>query len=98
MPTLAQLIDTYEHPGRMLGAFCRNGHERAVHERKYARAGVLHPTRVCLACQQERRLLARTDRRSPSWRQDGHPDDLLWERFCREIVDRIEAVRQEEVG
>jgi hypothetical protein len=95
MASLAALIDAYEHPGRMIGAYCKNGHERAVHERRYARAGQRFPNRVCMACQRDRRQQARTDRRSPSWRKDGHPDDLLWENFCREIVHRIEAVRRE---
>jgi hypothetical protein len=96
MPTLAALIDAYEHPGRQVGEFCKRGHERAVYERRYgSRRSTI---RVCLACQRAREKQERTqraeDRRTFALRP--HPDALLWDAFCRDIEGRIHAVRAEQ--
>ena len=94
MPTLAALIDAYEHPGREVGAYCKNGHERAVYERRYARSdGTL--TRCCLLCQRAREKQQRerrtADRRA--FAAQRHPDAVLWDAFCRDVEQRIQAVR-----
>jgi hypothetical protein len=56
MVTLAQCIERYEAAmrttGREVGPFCRRGHERAIHERRYPAVGRA-PTRRCLACASE---------------------------------------------
>jgi len=94
VPTLAALIDAYEHPGRPVGAFCQNGHERAVYERRYRRTDGT-PTRCCLLCQRERekqqRVRRALDRRVFAARP--HPDALLWDAFCQTVEQRIQAVR-----
>jgi hypothetical protein len=90
VPSLAALIDQYEHPGRQVGASCKNGHERAVHERRYGsrRSSI----RVCLACQRDREKQDRAERRE---RRAYHPDDLRWAEFCRTIDQRIAEMRED---
>lgn len=96
MATLAQIIEQYENP-RTVGDYCKAGHERALYERRYRRTdGTL--TRCCLLCQREREKQQRTrradDRRAAAARP--HPDAVLWDAFCRDIEDRILAVRAEQ--
>ena len=95
MATLAQIIEQYENP-RAVGPLCKNGHERALYERRYQRSDGT-PTRCCLICQRAREKQQRTrralDRRA--FAASRHPDAVLWESFCKTVEQRIQAVRAE---
>ncbi len=92
MASLAALIDAYETRGtRQRGAYCKRGHERAVHERVYAYGNRV--IRSCRACQQFRDRERDRSYRARRTEQPSHPDALIWERFCRTIEQRILAVR-----
>ncbi len=83
-----------------VGPFCKRGHERAIHELVYPRAGTINGARRCMACQhdsaRDRRQARRVNYETAVRARVVKPDDLYWETFCRTIVARIEAVRRDE--
>ena len=100
MATLAEAIALHhaKSAGREVGAYCKNGHERALHERRYERKGMT-PARRCLLCQQAvdhaRRVAQREGRAAFVATADQHPDAVLWAEFCRTVEDRIAFMRGE---